>query len=225
VSQRKMAVIGPGAAKQIPTDLRPTLEGASEFEYITVLNPLTDDFAVRVGQDVAVNAPFTIGKDTSGKVNQMTNTEQDARQIYGLGLKNPDFVGRKHITIDTIIPAGQTRRFKGNEAQVAVRQIVNELIQREGHTKMLSDPEVRAAAEARVIQGRGSIQDLMDAQMQTPRSQADEAIRKSNEEQNAQPFSGLNREPSTETGTTSEDSGTDSVQQERRSPGRPRQDK
>lgn len=217
-----MAIIGPGSAKQIPTDLRPALEGASEFEYITVLNPLTDDFAVRVGQDVAVNAPFNIGKDTSGKVSQMTNTEQDARQIYGLGLKNPDFIGRKHITIDTVIPAGETRRFKGNEAQVAVRQLVNELIQREGNTKMLSDPEVRAAAEARIIVSRGNIQDLMDSQMQTPRNQADEAIRKSNEVQDEQAFPGLSGESGTETGATSEDSGANTVQQERRGPGRPK---
>lgn len=217
-----MAVVGPGARKEIPTDLRPTLEGASEFEYITVFNPLSDDFAVRVGQDVPVNAPFSIGRDVSGKVNQVTNTEQDARQVYGLSLKNPDFSGRRHITIDTVIKAGQTKRFKGNEAQVAVRQLTNELIQREGNTKMLSDPEVRAAAEARIIKGRGSIQDLMDSQMQTPRNQADDAIRKSNEVQDEQAFPGLNREPGAEDGAASEDGEGDGVQQERRGPGRPK---
>jgi len=219
-----LAVIGPGAAKEIPVNAKPALEGASEFEYVTVLNPLTDDFAVRVGQDVPVNAPFTIGRDISGKTAQTTLTERDAAQTYGLSLKNNDFPGRKHITMDTIIPAGQTRRFKGNEAQVAVRQLANELIQREGNTKMLSDPEVRAAAEARIIVSRGSIQDLMDAQMQTPRSQADEAIRKSNEVRNEQPFPGLNREPGTEVGTEGDASGTVIVQQERRGPGRPKRD-
>lgn len=218
-----MAVIGPGSAKEVPTDLRPTLEGASEFEYVTVLNPFMDDFAVRVGQDVPVNAPFTIGRDVSGKTAQTTLTERDAAQTYGLSLKNNDFPGRKHITMDTVILAGKTKRFKGNEAQVAVRQIVNELIQREGNTKMLSDPEVRAAAEARVIVSRGSIQDLMDSQMQTPRSQADEAIRKSNEVQDEQAFPGLNREPSTEAGDAGEASGADLVQPERRGPGRPKQ--
>lgn len=212
-----MAVVGPGAAKEIPQNAKPTLEGASEFEYVTVLNPLSDDFAVRVGQDVAINAPFPVGKNIDGEV----MTDRDLAQGYGI-TKSKDYVGKKHITIDTIIPAGQTRRFKGNEAQVAVRQIVNELIQREGNTKMLSDPEVRAAAEAQVIVSRGSIQDLMDSQMQTPRSQADAALAKANEEDNANPFPGLNREPGTEVGTTSETSGTDSVRQERRGPGRPK---
>lgn len=218
-----MTVVGPGAQRDIPTDVRPLLEGASEFEFITVLNPLTDDFAVRVGQDVAANMPFNIGQDISGKTAQTTLTERDAAQTYGLSLKNPDFVGKKHITIDTVILSGQTKRFKGNEAQVAVRQLVNEIMQREGNIKPMSDPEARREVEDRIIVSRGSIQDLMDAQMQTPRSQADEAIRKSNEVQDAQPFSGLNRESGTEVGTTSEVGGTDIVQQERRGPGRPKQ--
>ncbi len=216
-----MAVVGPGAQREIPTDVRPILEGAGEFEFVTILNILTDDFAVRVGQDVPVNAPFNIGKDTSGKVNQLTNNEQDARQVYGLNLKNPDYTGKKHIAIDTIIPAGQTRRFKGNEARVAVNQLVNEYMQRIGQTKQMADPEARRVVEEKIIQSRGSIQDLMDNQMQTPRSQADEAIRKANEVQDAQ--SGLTGEPSAEVGATGEDSGTGIIQQEHRGPGRPKQ--
>ena len=57
-------VIGPGAQQDIPTDVKPLLEGASEYEYVTILNPLSVDFAVRVAQDVPVNAPVEIRNET-----------------------------------------------------------------------------------------------------------------------------------------------------------------
>jgi len=213
-----MAVIGPGAQQEIATDIKPQLEGASEYEYVTILNPLTDDFAVRVAQDVPVDMPIEIRAKTG-----LVQSGSDVVRNYGLDLRNPDFKGRKHIINDTIIKAGQTINLKGNEAQVAVRQIVNELMQREGNSKLLSDPTLRAEAESRVIVSRGSIQELMDSNLRSQRSQLDEAVAKSNEVHNEQPFAGLNRESSTEVGTTSEESGTDTVQQERRGPGRPKQ--
>lgn len=213
-----MAIVGPGSQQQIATDLKPLLEGANEYEYVTVLNPLTDDFAVRVAQDIPVNMPVEIRDKTS-----LIQSGNDVVRNYGLDLKNIDFKGRKHISIDTIIPAGQTRNFRGNEAQVAVRQIVNELMQREGNAKLLSDPTLRRQAEERVIQGRSSIQDIMDGNIQTPRAQIDAAIARSNEvEDETTPFPGLNREPNTGVGVTSETSGAETVQQERRGPGRPK---
>lgn len=181
-----MAIIGPGATQEIATDVKPTLDGASEYEYVTILNPLTDDFAVRVAQDVPVNMPFNIGKDLSGKTAQTTLSERDAAQTYGLSLKNPDFVGRKHIINDTIIPAGQTINLKGSEAQVAVRQLVNEIMQREGNTRLMSDPELRRKVEERIIQKRGSIQDLMDGNVSTLQQQMTDAVNKSNEVQHGQ---------------------------------------
>lgn len=193
-----MGLVGPGAVQDVPTDIKATLDGASEFEYVTILNPLSDDFAIQVAQDIPVNMPFNIGKDASGKTAQTTITERDAAQTYGLSLKNPDFQGRKHISNNTIIPAGGTINLKGNEAQVAVRQIVNELMQREGHAKLLSDPTLRAEAESRVIRKRGSIQELMDGTVQSQRAQMDEALQRSNEVQTDEPaFPGL--EQATET--------------------------
>lgn len=175
-----MAIIGPGAVQENQIAPHATLDGASEYEYVTILNPLTDDFAIRVAQDVPVNMPFSIGHDTSGRTTQATITERDAIQTYGLQLKNKDFQGRKHISNDTVIKSGKTINLKGSEAQVAVRQLVNELMQREGNGRMLADPFLRAAAEARIVIARGSIQDLMDGNVQTPRSQIDEALAASN---------------------------------------------
>lgn len=198
-----MAVVGPGAVTQEDTDVKPALEGASEYEYVTILNPLTDDFAIKVAQDIPVNMPFNIGKDTSGKVNQITNNERDAAQVYGLNLKNPDFQTRKHIENSVIIRAGETINLKGNEAQVAVRQLVNEIAQRENKSRLLSDPTVRKEIESRIIKRRGSVQELMDNSLQTSRDQATHAINQSNEAQNEEEFPGFSQEnPSPGTGTS-----------------------
>jgi len=186
-----MALVGPGATQQDETAPTPTLEGASEYEYVTILNPLPDDFAIRVAQDIPVNMPFMPGKDLSGQVSQLTNTEQDVRQVYGLNLKNPDFKARKHVVNDTVIKAGQTINLKGNEAQVAVRQLVNEILQREGKRRLMADPHLRREVEDRIIKHRGTVQDLMDRNIQSTRSQIDQAITQSNEAQNETAFPGL----------------------------------
>jgi hypothetical protein len=215
-----MAVVGPGAAPQQTDDVQPLLNGASEYEYITILNPLPDDFAVRVAQDIPVNMPFNIGKDTSGKVSRLTNTEQDARQVYGLDLKNPEFQGRRHIVNDTIIKAGQTINLKGNEAQVAVRQLTHEILQREGNKRLLADPNLRNEVERRIIVGRGSVQELMDSTLRTPQNQIDDAISRSNEVKDEPAFPGLsqeNRSPEAEVVHAGNDS-----QGQRRSVGRPK---
>lgn len=215
-----MPVVGPGSQQAVATDVKPLLEGASEYEYITILNPLTDDFAVRVAQDVPVNMPINIQAKTA-----MTQTGNDVVRGYGLDLKNPDFQSRKHIFNDTIIKAGQTVNLKGNEAQVAVRQIVNEMMQREGESRKMADPELRREYEEKVIVSRGSIQELMDGTLRTPRNQIDEAINKSNEVNDGQEveFPGLAERATgaEETPAGSPGTGTNYIPQVKRGPGRP----
>lgn len=215
-----MPVVGPGSQQAVATDVKPLLEGASEYEYITILNPLTDDFAVRVAQDVPVNMPINIQAKTA-----MTQTGNDVVRGYGLDLKNPDFQSRKHIFNDTIIKAGQTVNLKGNEAQVAVRQIVNEMMQREGESRKMADPELRREYEEKVIVSRGSIQELMDGTLRTPRNQIDEAINKSNEVNDGQEveFPGLAERAAgaEETPAGSPGTGTNYIPQVKRAPGRP----
>lgn len=218
-----MAVVGPGAVVDTGVEQKATLDGASEYEYVTLLNPLTDDFAVMVAQDIPVNMPVEI-RDKTGMI-------QDSRDVvtnYGLDLKNPEFKSRKHISNTTIIPAGQTLRFKGNDAQVAVRQLTNEILQREGKARLLADPSLRKEVEDRIIISRGSIQDLMDSSLQTTRDQATDAINKSNEVTDEPAFPGLTA--GTNEGTiedqrtteTSSDLGADSPTPTKRSPGRPK---
>lgn len=207
-----MAVVGPGSQQELATDVKSILDGANESEYVTLLNPLTDDFAVRVAQDIPVNMPMQIRSSTAS-----IQSESDLLRTYGDNFKNPNFKAHKHQSIDTVIPAGQTRNFRGNEAQVALRQLTNELMQREGNTKLLSDPNLRADAETRIVIGRNNVQDIMDGNIQTPRSQIDAAIARSNEVQDEKPFAGLDQHAAAGDG-----SGTDLTAQERRSPGRPK---
>lgn len=183
-----MAIVGPGATQDKQIDIKPTLDGVSEYEYITVLNPLTDDFAVRVAQDIPVNMPAHIRDKTA-----LIQEEGDVTRNYGFSLRNPDFKSRKHIINDVIIKSGQTINLKGDQAQVAVRQLVNEIAQREGKARLLADPTVRKEIEDKIIINRGSIQDLMDNNLQSPRQQINKAIDQSNEVDNEPEFPGLDK--------------------------------
>lgn len=182
-------LVGPGANQQLEEAPKPTLEGASEFEFVTILNPLPDDFAIQVAQDIPVNMPFVV-KDQD----ENTLSESDVMRTYGVGLRNKDFKGRKHVSNTVIVKAGQTINLKGNEAQVGVRQLVNEILQREGKRRLMSDPHLRREVEDRIIRKRGSVQELLDRGLQSQRSQIDEAIKQSNEAQNEEvAFPGLNQ--------------------------------
>lgn len=212
-----MALIGPGATAQADTDVRPLLEGASEFEFIELLNPLSDDFAIQVAQDVPVNAPMNVGRDINGRM----FSESELSQSYGL-TKNRDFQAKKHISNSVIIKSGQTLRLKGSEAQVAIRQLVDEIMQREGNTRLMPDPNLRREVEERVIIRRGSIQELMDNAFTSPRQQATEAINQSNEvEDESVEFPDLER-PVREDASGGGDAGTDDSAPQKRSPGRPK---
>lgn len=206
-------VVGPGAQVNQPTDIKPLLEGASEYEYITILNPLSDDFQVRVAQDVPVNMPVELRSKT-----QMTQSAQDVIRTYGVDLKNPDHKAVRYIHNEAIIPAGKTMNFRGNEAQVVVKQLVNELLQREGKSRMLADPFTRQEAEQRIIRNRGSIQELMDDGFKSQNEQLSDAISQSNEVKD-EPFPELKASGETTQGSPSP--GADNPAPQKRSPGRP----
>lgn len=211
-----MAVVGPGSAVQQDEAPKPTLEGASEYEFVTILNPLTDDFAVRVAQDIPVNMPIEIREKTG-----LVQNGSDVVKNYGIDLKNKDFVSRKHVINDTIIKAGHTINLKGNEAQVAVKQLVDEILQREGKKRLMADPFLRRSVEDRIIKYRGSMQELMEGTLRTPRTQLDEAIAKSNKEEHEQPFPGLDQ-PAQKSTERSRDLGSTGEDSQERGRGRPK---
>lgn len=179
-----MSVVGPGAIDNSIERTGGSLDGVEDSEIITVHNPLSDDFAVRVGQSKPVNVPFPIHQDNSGRTSSVTHTDRDATQMYGLNLKNPDFQGKQHFSTTMIIKAGESLNMFGSEAQIAVRQLTNELMQREGNTKLLADPELRREAESRIILKRSSVDSLMNGTLTSPNQQVRDALNKSNEVRN-----------------------------------------
>jgi hypothetical protein len=181
-------LVGPGSIKEEQIAPSATLDGASEYEYVTILNPLTDDFAIQVAQSRPVDLPFNIKNRDGG----LTHNERDVNQVYGIGLKNPDFKSRRHILNQTIIKAGRTINLRGDDAQVAVRQLVNEIIQREGNTLHQADPNVRQEVESRIIIARGSVEDLMDNRLQSTQTQINQTINNSNEVNDEGTFANLN---------------------------------
>ena len=198
-----MAIVGPGSIQEQEIAPLATLDGASEYEYVTILNPLTDDFAIQVAQSRPVDMPVNV-KNTDGG---LTHSEKDVRQVYGIGLKNPDFQSRRHLLNQTIIKSGSTINLRGDDAQVAVRQLVNEIIQREGNTLHQADPNVRREVESRIIIARGSVEDLMDNKLQSTKTIINQAINTSNEVNDEGTFSNLNTDR-TENRTT----GTNEIQ-------------
>lgn len=169
-----MAKVGPGASIQEDVSPDPLLQGASEYEYITLHNPLPDDFVIQVAQSRPVQVPVKINSQSG------VQSESDIKREYGLDLRNPDHQSRAHILNQTVIPAGGSINLPGDVAQVAIRQLVNEILQRT-NKKKLADPTERRKVEESIIKKRGSVQDLMDNDLKPIQSQAREAINQSNE--------------------------------------------
>lgn len=173
-------IAGPGAIVEQSLDVKPSLEGATEFEYVEVLNPLLVDFAPQFATTTPVKAPVSIGQNTAGV------TEADLRTA-GLELRNPDYEGagrsQAHIVSRVVIKAGQTKRFPGDKAQVVVRQLVTEILQREGRRLQMWDPHARHEVEQRVIRARGSIQEMLDGgEIRSVSEQVNEAFNKQEQE-------------------------------------------
>lgn len=214
-----MAVIGPGAVVESEITPDPLLQGANQFEVVRLYNPLPDDFAVQVAQSVPVSVQYTI-RNSEGLPNM---SEGQATQTYGVNLRGPDQdkVSKKHILNSTIIKAGASLNFRGDVAQVAVRQLVNEIMQQRDLTQFLADPTQRSIIEKEIVQARGTMEDLMNNNLQSVTQQIDTALEKSNEETS---FPGL--EDSQSTGGTSSNQtlnpGLEATNGERKSPGRPR---
>lgn len=192
MDQNKQAA-GPGAIVENTAEPGSTLDGASEYEYVTIFNPLDVDFIGQVGQSKPVNVPFQIRRDPNMAV--VSTSEAAVQQNYGLSLKNKDHVAKMPIVNRIVIPSGQTRNVLGNEAQVIVRQLVTEILQREGKKLHLADFHQRRLVEARVIKGRKSVEEILGGAPQSVTDQVQRAMNASNEQfADEAEFPGLNDE-------------------------------
>lgn len=182
--------VGAGANDDEQVNPKPTLEGASEYEYVTLVNPLPFTFIGKVGQSRKVNAPIRVVSDGSTGI----NNEQDLQRM-GLDLRNPDHPGVANVTSKVVIEPGQTINLRGDEAQVIIRQLTNELLAYEGQTLKIGAPPYRKQAEERIIQGRSTIEELIGGRPVSEREQIDHAIQEKNEEA----FPDVEKEESKET--------------------------
>lgn len=205
---------GPGSVDETQINPGALLDGASDYEFVEVLNPLSVDFIGKFGVEKPVNVPikFQAAQGTTA----LTVDEAGLASNYGLGgFKNPDHNSLAKITNTVRIKAGQTLRMRGGEAQVVVRQLVNEIIQREGDKLFIADPTTRNNVEKRIIIDRGSINELMGAAPVSVSEQVTTAIKDSNEQE----F------PDAADPGASEASGSGGAEAEppqRRAPGRPK---
>jgi hypothetical protein len=213
----KNSAAGPGAIEDQGIAPKPLLEGATAYEVVTVFNPLPVDFYGMVGQDKPVNLPFEIRKDNV--TNPISTTEADVKRNYGLDLKNRDHSARLPITNKVLIRSGATLNLFGNEAQVVVRQLVNEIMQREGKRLLLADPYQRSLVENKIVRSRRSTTEAIGG-VDSVTDQMRKGVDKLNEQEN-EAFPELRAsEPATGFAEGSGNGG-DTV---KRGPGRPKAD-
>lgn len=206
--ERLLQPAGPGAVTDIETGIKPLLNGASEFEYVDIYNPLPVDFIGVFASSKPVNMPAPVS--VAAQVNQITKTEEQVRQNYGLDLRNQDhqaFASKVNIQNKVPIKSGQTIRLLGNEAQVIVRQLVTEILQREGRKLSLADPTARREVEERVIRYRGDAREALGRDLETVPDQLQSVKEKGQDEE--RPFQDLQttRQPQDDPGNGSGPSG------------------
>lgn len=151
-------LVGPGSQPEMTEELPPLLEGATEYEVVEVFNPLSDDFAGQFGVTRPTTAPLSMSK--APNYAGMTQTPQDVATNYGV-TTNPNHQAKANIVNTTIIPSGKTVPMLGSEAQVIVRQLVNEIMQREGKRLKLADAWERRQTEQRVVMSRRSLNQVL----------------------------------------------------------------
>ena len=170
---------GPGAVADNGEAPKPLLEGMTEEDYVEILNPLSVDFAGIFGTTKPVRAPIKISGNPQAP--GVTESEQDVKQNYGLDLRNPLHQGKASIQNKIVIKSGKTIRLLGNEAQVVVRQLVREIMQREGKKLLLADPFAQRQVEERVVLRTGRMSEFM-GEAQSRSEQLRNVIEEKNEQ-------------------------------------------
>lgn len=191
---------GPGAIIERGESPKPLLEDATENDVVTLLNPLSVTFIGRVGVTRPATVPFA--------------KEEEIQRNYGIAMRNQDHTGRVHIQNNVEIKAGQTINLLGSEAKVIIRQIVREVLQRNGKKLLLADPFAQREVEEQIVMGRRSVTSLMGTEPVSIQEQARNAVQESNEKE----FPGLTGDAGQ--GDSGETERTPTPQ--RRSPGRPK---
>lgn len=185
-----LTAVGVGAVSQDQTRPEPTLNGVGEFKYVTLLNPLPIRFTGKVGQTRTINSPMRIGKTQTGA----SYSENDLVKA-GLDLRNSDVQGRAQLTNEITIEPGKTINLRGDEAQVIVRQLVNEVMHYRGQTLHIGSPAYRKKVEDEIIKGVYGIDELLGTPLKSEEEQINQAIAQTNVPEQEVPFPTLSKTP------------------------------
>jgi hypothetical protein len=169
--------VGPGTLKQEDNAPRPMLEGMDEYYFADIHNPLSDDFVVQFASTMPTRSPVTIVPSRQG---EKPWAEDELKNRAGVDLRNPHnpIQGRQHLISTRMIKSGETVRLLGLEAQKACKQIVDEIMQRDGQALMLGNLFARHAVEQQVVKNTGNVRDEYSRPTNEPFPAANPVIEK-----------------------------------------------
>ncbi len=177
-------------------DVKPLLEGAGESMIVSVHNPLSQDFRVQYARSVVQG-----GADTP----YLTQEEKAVLEKGGIAPRK-DQNPQAHAVQYLVLKSGQTINLPGDIAQIAVRQLVNYMIQVRAKGKSvvpLSDPVTRRQAEDEVVLNvnnsieffnKPSAEEYTDAQLKSINQKAD-GVKSSEPAPDPPPGQGVSYEP------------------------------
>jgi hypothetical protein len=120
------------------------LDDIREYHIVEVLNPLARPFQWQVGRS---------GVDPGMPMDSV----MEQLGMAGAGGKPQTAHAVQTITL----PAGKTFRMPGDLARIVVKHLIDELMQIDGQTKLLSDPTLRLKYEEKIIKNRSDLRSTM----------------------------------------------------------------
>lgn len=162
--------------ESVTQDIKATLDGIGADYVVEVYNPLHLPFRAKFARSVV--QPPRLHPDQAEHLRKMAN----------LGVPVSKETPQAHQSTYLILQPGGTLKLPGDVAQVVVRQLVNEILQRTGKKKGLADAFARQQVEQDIIQNYTAIiqatqtsdpQDSFDRQLQElnmPQSKATQTV-------------------------------------------------
>jgi hypothetical protein len=194
------------------------LDSVSEHDVVTVFNPLSDAFIGKVARSVVSSA--------ARQSVQTGNGEADAF-VQGLnrGISNGGHLSMAHVQQQVVLKPGQSVRMPGDIARVIVRQLVKEMMQREGAKRQMADPATFMEYEQRVVLNHENMLsnlslESVEERLQRQLDDLNKIPEVAKDVENEQAFP--TEQPSSDTGAVARD-GEKPVTAARKSPGRPRE--
>lgn len=222
-----ITAVGPGARAQQGPDVPSMLDNVTDYDFVEVFNPLSVTFIAQVASTIPKPAKARI-------VNTSGNPDFDERDLSRAGLGNMRTQSPTgsvvHVPHQVPLPAGSTTPLRGSEAKVVVRQLVTEILGREGKTNLLANSFQRSIAEKKVVRRIGQIDlsQIMGVDDQIKRQMGNMEVTEPSyepQEQTVAPTEELSPEFAGAVAQPTQQSLSESVEQptaDRRSPGRPR---